>query len=154
MSVSSSIDFNIYSPSNKKNNPYDIFISFLENGWEYENNGIVHHLPLGDKEVYNWQDAVLSLEEVKVLIDKKLKSRETLGFTFIKKINPPLNEITGIDLLYWFKKRYGMYSILLTIYRKKTEEGITDVSWYLSEIYKIVRHAGYEIEFVEFTEHV
>jgi hypothetical protein len=159
MSVSSTIHFSIYAPLNgtplRQNTPCDIFLSFIENGWKYENNGIVHHLPLGDKEVYNWQDAVFSLNEIKTLIEKKLKAYETLGFTLVKKLDSLLNEEigeTGIDLLYFID--YKSYSVLLTTYRKKTTEGITDVSWYLSEIYKIVRHAGYEIEFVEFTEHV
>ena len=151
MSISSSIDVRLYS-SKKSVYPYDIYISFLKNGWTDKINGMINYLPFDDNGMFNWQSAELSTQNIPLLINAKVKANETLGFMFIKQTDLPPGKQIGVTLLYHVDTE--VYSIILSINRKKVSEEITDVNWYLSEIYKIIHHAGYEIESIKFEEHV
>jgi hypothetical protein len=149
MSVSSSIDFRLYGNENE-NIPLNIYFSFLENTWDRYNETI-SFFPVGDKDDCNWESHNLNNEDIKNLIEKKIKLKELIGFQLFKKLELLPDDWIGVNLLF---HEITYFSISLIINRKKTVEGITDVNWYLLEMYKIVHHAGYEIESIEFSEHV
>jgi hypothetical protein len=79
------------------------------------------------------------------LFRQKLERHEHVGIELTKKPH-----FIGGDLLFYIN---NSLSIDLSVNRKITEDGLTDINWYLSEIYQVIKLAGFGIEGISFNEH-
>jgi hypothetical protein len=115
-------------------------------GWSFNYDGAVFYLPIGDNDAFDWQRDEISDDALFDSLKEKEKNGELIGVTLIWKN-------TGIGGEFLFRLD-GSMSIILSINRKKVEQGFTDINWYLSRIIPALTAGNINIESFEFSEHV
>lgn len=147
MSVEASIDISF-----SENNREVLFstISVLnESGWSLKDErGKILYLPVGDDDLFEWQDDLTSEEALKSIIDTKIQQNELVGI-YMYWQNPRVS----IALLFRMNRPLG---IGLNVDRKKLNgedhRAITDVNWYLQRILVPLRNRKLPIEAFTFSE--
>lgn len=107
--------------------------------WLFEKDKQVWLLPLGDND-FSWECKEYNKKEIFEIIDKKRVSSETVGIVLY------LDEVdTGANMLFDFNTPH-LISFSISINNKRIENTeITDYSWYLEKIGKIINNLNYTI---------
>ncbi len=121
----------------------EIISTLLQAGWKVDTDGLIHFLPLGDKDAFAW--TTRSVNDVQIVFDimkKKEEAGEIIGLDLFWE------DGCGFDILFHSREKI---SFLLDIYRKTLEEDprLTDVNWYLIRIIAPLLSARIPIEFIE-----
>lgn len=109
--------------------------SLVRDGWVPNDEGYIVFIPKGDNDLFDWQSSSPE-EEARVWAELELKSasQEVLGLVLTWNEEPIGGE---------FVVRPDMsLSISLSINRRITEIGLTDVSWYLDRIVPTLQKIG------------
>jgi len=141
-----SVSANIHVNAVQKNtiSVWKIIKALLDNGWEIFKNGKITFLPLHDNDMYNWKDGSLTLTEFKSNLDEKENLSETIGVILYK------GDI-GVTLLFM---SCCEFIVGCDINRKVLpDSGITDLSWYLSNIIIPIKEIGFEISDIHCDEY-
>jgi hypothetical protein len=146
MSISSNIRITFIS----KDNPYSTLVklinAFATIHWTPENQkGNIVYLQLGDIDDYEWKEHQMDKCNMLNLFRQKLERNEHVGIELTKKPH-----FIGGDFLFYIN---NSLSIDLSVNRKMTDDGLTDINWYLREIYHVIKLAGFGIEGISFNEH-
>ena len=128
----------------------DVINLFNESGWKYyDEEKNIEYLPLGDDDDFDWQKKILSVDELKEMINNKQDKFERVGLNLYHE-----NSEAGITLL---AKNTKAIVIDLNINRKTIEnnrESITDIGWYFDNIVQRFKERGCPIDYVKFEEYV
>ncbi len=142
MSVHASFDIVL---SGTHSNTNELVQAFLDAGWSLHSpylEGQTNYLPLGDEDCFDWCSSPLSSNELSELIHNKEQAHELIGLE-----------------LYWQQSNHGVilliknkleFSILATINRRKTEQGFTDINWYVAQLLETIQHLPSQIAFLNF----
>lgn len=113
-------------------------------GWGFNYDGMVFYLPPGDKDSFSWVRGLVSDEELIKILKQKERNSESIGVTMIWASSGVGGEFNLFP--------DGLMSVNLSVNRKITDQGFTDVNWYLEKVVYPIRHASVRIESIEFTE--
>jgi hypothetical protein len=127
MAITSNISIHLFDPVQA----LEIIAILMANGWTLNDHGKVSHLPLGDKDNYDWQiQKDLSYSELSEIIRDKESKDEPIGIIMAWQDT----SIGGTVII----KKEGSISINLDINRKelilKNHFKITDFQWYLEKL--------------------
>jgi len=129
MSISASIDLKLISKSNSNFSSKQVINEMVAKGWKIEKNNKIFYLPLGDDDLYDWQE----------------KNSKDIDIWRIISRKETLQEVIGINL-YWRDTDIGLSTLIfnnteisfsISINRVKinlAEFDITDINWYLERI--------------------
>jgi hypothetical protein len=129
MSISASIDLKLISKSNSNFSSKQVINEMVAKGWKIEKNNKIFYLPLGDDNLYDWQE----------------KNSKDIDIWRIISQKETLQEVIGINL-YWRDTDIGLSTLIfnnteisfsISINRVKinlAEFDITDINWYLERI--------------------
>lgn len=147
MSTSSSLTFTVCPDINSFFMLTNIISAFEARHWSLENEeGKMTYLPIGDDDCYGWSSCAISRDIFASIIYKKFLADEIIGFEFTQKPN----YVGGEILIFQDRK----ISLNLSINRKITKQGFTDINWYLNEIYLSLYSIGYSVGSISFDEYL
>jgi hypothetical protein len=118
---------------------------WLNHGWSFNDHNHISYLPLGDKDEFNWQHAMLaSWSDIAEILKKKDESHELIGLVMTWKETA----IGGEFLVFPDGKRL---SINWNVNRRtlKYWMNFTDHSWYISRILPPLLKEHIEIETIQ-----
>ena len=161
MSVEASISIRIKNTKTQKlATQTEILEILINNGWKaIYPSGYVLYLPVGDKDMFDWQEEKINIPSLMKIVKKKEKTNELIGIGLIWQDS----EIGGNVLLRHEKdmsekKIYTSMSFSLGGERKMlmNEDGfeITDVNWYLQRLLPALNQEGFTVEFFKYQEHI
>lgn len=117
--------------------------AFQQIGWDFA-DGQAEYLPLHDDDMFDWQAAPLSAEEVLAIISEKQACGELCGVILYHQ-----DSDSGFSLL---AKNTAEIMLNLSINRKTVCGGFTDVSWYLAHTAAELERIGCTVQAAEYSE--
>lgn len=148
MSVVSSINISFI-----RNDVYDFTIidlinAMLINNWKMVRNEKICYLPLGDDDLFDWNEKRILESELCDIVKQKEVSKEIVGIVFYWE-----NTDIGLSMLIF--QDYQI-SFSININRVKIDFSnvidITDVSWYLEKIIPCFNSKKFKIQNLNFSE--
>jgi hypothetical protein len=150
MSVSASIQIELKKEILENVSIVKIVHLLLNFGWTLNDHGKTSYLPVGDRDVFDWQYEDVSFNHLKKVIQEKEKIGEVVGIVMTWK-----DENVGGSFLFFGK---GKLSVSLDINRKllvdSKEFKITDVNWYLERLLPIFNQGETLVEYFTYEEHI
>lgn len=144
MSVSASLDIKLFGD---KDFPPSELLSVLGGyGWSFFYEGSARYLPLGDDDDFDWKKDSVSEDELVAIVREKESLGEQVGVVMVW-------DDSGIGGEFLFRSP-GEVSFNLSINRKVDECYITDVNWYVQKIVPAFIGAGFNVESLEFSQHM
>ena len=145
MSISAWIDINF--TTKKSISSTQIIEKFTQNNWRIVANNKIHYLPLGDKDVFNWQKDTISESDFFEIVRKKEQENEIIGITMTWATSQ-----IGIDLLI-----YNNYQLNIGLNTNRQHLNIrnlkvTDINWYLEKILAIFDNYHMLLTHLSFTQ--
>jgi hypothetical protein len=131
--------------STRVKNTVELLEIWLNNGWSFNDHNHISYLPLGDKDEFNWQHAMLaSWPDIAEILKKKDESHELIGLVMTWKETA----IGGEFLVFPDGKRL---SINWNVNRRTLKYcmNFTDHSWYISRILPPLLKEHIEIESIQ-----
>lgn len=122
----------------------NIIETFLLNGWSIYQNGSTCILPVGDADRYEWTDVPVQDFGMEKYLNDKYRLQEPIGFHLINN-----NTTDGFVILFIFEpmNKWNIFTIIfdLGFARRDTKHGNTDISWYLDNIFHVLRNSDLDI---------
>ena len=123
--------------------PLHILQKLLDHGWTYNDQGSITYLPLGDREMYDWQQSPLDeWNTVNAVLESKINANERIGIILTWE-----DTLIGGD--FHIAPSSQEVSVTWSVNRKVIEGGFTDHSWYLSKLLLPLSHSGMTISHSE-----
>ncbi len=125
--------------------------SFVKYGWSISQNELLCILPVGDAGRYEWTDIPAKGFDLEKYLAEKYRLKEPVGFQLINN-----DTSFGCVILFFFNHddKWNTFTITfdLGFERKDTDNGNTDVSWYLDRISQVLEEVELPIFSFEFKE--
>ena len=121
----------------------EIIRAFQQIGWDFA-DGQAEYLPLHDGDLFDWQAAPLSAEEVLAVVKEKQQCGELCGVILYHRESD-----RGFSLL---AKNTAEVMLNLTINRKTVCGDLTDVSWYIEHTAAALERIGCTVQAINYSE--
>jgi len=115
-------------------------------------DGFIGYIPLGDKDVFEWQEKEISIKTLTDILKAKQDANEIIGITMSWKD-------TGIggDFLFWPKNELLTFSMNINGTRQtielESDYKITDFQWYLPKLLMSLNKV-WTVEYFSFDQHI
>lgn len=130
MSTTASIDIEILNNSDYIVSAVYLMDEMLNKNWNVRYNGKINYLPLGDEDLFEWTENILTEDQLREIIKQKELQNEIVGIVFYWD-----DTNIAISML---KFQDNQISFNLNINRVVIDSmkstNITDVNWYLTKI--------------------
>ena len=123
----------------------EIIRAFRQIGWDFA-DGQAEYLPLHDNDMFDWQAAPLSAEEVLAVVREKQQCGELCGVILYHRESD-----RGFSLL---AKNTAEVMLNLTINRKTVCDDLTDASWYIEHTAAALERIGCKVQALNYSENI